>query len=67
MSRTAESAHGLRSAEHQTATPGSLDDAYRRINSFLEHVDVGDFIVYGNLEAYSCACGARRRARAAQK
>ena len=27
----------------------------RRINSFLEHVDVGDFVVYGNLEAYSCA------------
>mmetsp|Transcript_2943 Transcript_2943/g.6447 ORF Transcript_2943/g.6447 Transcript_2943/m.6447 type:complete len:233 (+) Transcript_2943:170-868(+) len=25
-----------------------------RINTFLDHVDVGDYVVYGNLEAYSC-------------
>ncbi|KAF6256138.1 Maf1-domain-containing protein [Scenedesmus sp. NREL 46B-D3] len=25
-----------------------------RINSFLDHVDVGDYVVYGDLEAYSC-------------
>eukprot|EP00798_Chlamydomonas_sp_ICE-L_P012159 gene12159-15271_t len=25
-----------------------------RLNSFLEHVDVGDYLVLGNLEAYSC-------------
>ncbi|KAF8061370.1 mannose-1-phosphate guanylyltransferase 2 [Scenedesmus sp. PABB004] len=24
------------------------------LNSFLDHVDVGDYIVYGDLEAYSC-------------
>lgn len=25
-----------------------------RINAFLDHVDVGEYIVYGDLEAYSC-------------
>ncbi|WIA14578.1 hypothetical protein OEZ86_013063 [Tetradesmus obliquus] len=25
-----------------------------RINSFLDHVDVGEYVVYGDLEAYSC-------------
>ncbi|KAG1670689.1 hypothetical protein FOA52_010965 [Chlamydomonas sp. UWO 241] len=25
-----------------------------RINTFLDHVDVGEYVVYGNLEAYSC-------------
>mmetsp|Transcript_11354 Transcript_11354/g.34118 ORF Transcript_11354/g.34118 Transcript_11354/m.34118 type:complete len:231 (-) Transcript_11354:966-1658(-) len=25
-----------------------------RINGFLDHVDVGDYVVHGNLEAYSC-------------
>eukprot|EP00879_Flechtneria_rotunda_P003987 GHRR01004227.1.p2 GENE.GHRR01004227.1~~GHRR01004227.1.p2 ORF type:complete len:240 (+),score=62.72 GHRR01004227.1:2343-3062(+) len=25
-----------------------------RLNSFLDHVDVGEYIVYGDLEAYSC-------------
>lgn len=25
-----------------------------RLGSFLDHVDVGDYVVYGNLEAYSC-------------
>jgi hypothetical protein len=28
-----------------------------RINSFLDHVDVGDYIVEGDLEAYSCESG----------
>jgi hypothetical protein len=27
----------------------------RSINSFLDHVDVGDCVVTGELEAYSCA------------
>jgi hypothetical protein len=26
----------------------------RRLNSFLDHVDVGEYIVEGDLEAYSC-------------
>lgn len=25
-----------------------------RLNSFLDHVDVGEYVVYGDLEAYSC-------------
>jgi hypothetical protein len=25
-----------------------------RLNSFLDHVDVGEYIVEGDLEAYSC-------------
>ncbi len=25
-----------------------------RINTFLDHVDVGEYVVYGDLEAYSC-------------
>lgn len=25
-----------------------------RINTFMDHVDVGDYVVYGDLEAYSC-------------
>jgi hypothetical protein len=25
-----------------------------RINTFIENVDVGDYIVHGDLEAYSC-------------
>jgi hypothetical protein len=28
---------------------------FRRLNSFLENVDVGDYYVHGDLEAYSCA------------
>ena len=26
----------------------------RRLNGFLSHVDVGDYVVHGDLEAYSC-------------
>ena len=29
------------------------------LNSFLDHVDVGDCVVTGELEAYSCECGGR--------
>lgn len=28
--------------------------ALARINAFLDHVDVGDYVVHGELEAYSC-------------
>lgn len=32
-----------------------LDDSnLARINSFLDNVDTGDYVVYGDLEAYSC-------------
>jgi hypothetical protein len=31
-----------------------------RINSFLDNVDTGDYVVYGDLEAYSCERGAVR-------
>ncbi|KIY96278.1 hypothetical protein MNEG_11685 [Monoraphidium neglectum] len=30
------------------------DNNLARINSFLDNVDTGDFVVYGDLEAYSC-------------
>jgi hypothetical protein len=26
----------------------------RRLDQFLEHIDCGDTVVYGDLEAYSC-------------
>lgn len=35
-----------------------------RLNSFLDSVDVGDLIVRGDLEAYSCARGAGEQAGA---
>ncbi len=31
-----------------------------RLNAFLDHVDVGDYVVFGDLEAYSCASQAPR-------
>lgn len=27
---------------------------HNRLNSFLDHVDVGEYVVCGDLEAYSC-------------
>ena len=35
------------------ATP-CLVSLLNRLNSFLDHVDVGEYIVEGDLEAYSC-------------
>ena len=47
---------------HPPASP-SLPLSFSRphsINSFLDHVDVGDCVVTGELEAYSCAWTGRR-------
>jgi hypothetical protein len=33
---------------------------YCRITSFLDHVDVGDTVIEGDLECYSCECSLRR-------
>ena len=41
-------------APHVPSAPGAPPT--RRINSFLDNVDVGDLIVRGDLEAYSCEC-----------
>jgi len=37
-----------------------------RLNSFLDHVDVGEYIVEGDLEAYSCESHAVTAAAGAQ-
>ena len=53
--RQLQSAHRHPSPSLQSSPDLTDEGPYvRRINGFLDHVDVGDYVVHGNLEAYSC-------------
>jgi hypothetical protein len=43
-------------APQHLATSSHTCSVSPRLDTFLNSVDVGDYIVHGNLEAYSCGC-----------
>jgi hypothetical protein len=57
LARWVQRRTGPRAELHQARVLELALVSLRRINSFLDNVDTGDFVVYGDLEAYSCAFG----------